>query len=136
MGIIREPIKWLEAVCPVGASLDSPELGLAAWIASPERTIDNFIVAKHVPADKFLPHTCVVYLPTVRDELEALAEVERKDALKLINFKDDPTNRRIVGSWPARFDNSYPFGHGFVVDEGGMVPIVKRFKAMVQAGKA
>lgn len=51
-------------------------------------------------------------------------------------MQDDPINRRIVGSWPASFDNDYPCGLGFIADEGGMVPIVRRFKAAVEAGLA
>lgn len=139
-GIIREPLKGIVGVCPVGSSLDSPELDLAAWVASPETTIKNFVQAKHVPADKFLKHTRVVCLPgfttTVREELEALRKVGGEEALKLVEFKDDPTNRRIVGSWPARFDNTYPLSLGFVEDAGGMVPIVEQFKKDIAAGIA
>lgn len=139
-GIIREPLKGIEALCPVGNSLDDPALSLAAWLASPETTIKNFVIAKSVPAEKFLPHTRVVCLPgftaTVREELEALATVAGPAALKLVKFEDNPTNRRIVSSWPARFDNSYPLSLGFVVDEGGMVPVVERFKQAVAEGKA
>lgn len=139
-GIIREPLHGVEGICPVGNSMDSPELSLAAWVASPETTIQNFVIAKHIPASKFLPHTRVAYLPgftvTVREELEALEKVAGKKALDLVKFKDDPINRRIVGSWPARFDNSYPTGLGFIADQGGMVPIVQRFKDAVDAGLA
>lgn len=139
-GIIREPLHGVEAICPVGNGFDSPELKLAAWVASPETTIQNFVIAKHIPASSFLAHTRTVYLPgfttTVQQELDALAEVAGQDALKLIKFQDDPINRRIVGSWPARFDNSYPCGLGFIADEGGMVPIVRRFKEAVEAGLA
>lgn len=139
-GIIREPLHGEEALCPVGDGLESPELALAAWVASPETTVRNFVVAKHVPANKFLSHTRVVCLPgfttTVREELEALREVAGEEALKLVKFKDDPTNRRIVSSWPARFDNAYALGLGLEVDEGGMVPIVRRFQAAVKAGEA
>lgn len=135
-GIIREPLQGIKALCPVGNSLDDPALSLAAWLASPETTIRNFIVAKHVPADKFLPHTRVVYLPgftaTVKEELDALGKVAGPEALKLVKFEDNATNRRIVSSWPARFDNSYPLSLGFVVDEGGMVPIVERFKRQLR----
>ncbi|ODN99430.1 nucleoside-diphosphate-sugar epimerase [Cryptococcus wingfieldii CBS 7118] len=137
-GIIREPLHGVKAICPVGDSLESKELELAAWVASPETTIKNFVIAKHIPAEKFLPHTRVAYLPgftvTVREELEALAQVAGKQALDLVTFQDDPINRRIVGSWPARFDNAYPRSLGFVVDEGGMVPVVQRFKEAVAAG--
>ncbi|PBK98551.1 NAD(P)-binding protein [Armillaria gallica] len=139
-GIIREPLKGVEAICPVGNSFDSPELELAAWIASPETTIKNFVQAKHVPAEKFLKHTRVVCLPgftaTVREELEALEKVAGKEALKLVTFKDDPINRRIASSWPAKFDNAYPLSLGFFVDEGGIEPIVRQFKKDVEAGIA
>ncbi|KAF7331605.1 NAD(P)-binding protein [Mycena kentingensis (nom. inval.)] len=131
-GIVREPLKGIESVCPIGKSLDSPELELAMWVASSETTIKNFVQAKHIPADKFSPHTRVVCLPgftaTVREELQALEKVGGKKALGLVKFQDDPTSRRIVSSWPARFDNSYPLSFGFVVDNGGMVPIVEQFK--------
>jgi nucleoside-diphosphate-sugar epimerase len=140
-GIIREPLKGLEGVCPVGDSLTSPELDrLRAWLASPATTVRNFVIAAHVPAARFRPHTRVVCVPgftaSVRDELDALAEVGGPAALALVRFKDDPTNRRVVSSWPACFDNSYALGLGFVVDEGGMVPIVREFKKDVEAGIA
>jgi nucleoside-diphosphate-sugar epimerase len=90
-GIIREPLHGVEAICPVGTGLDSPELQLAAWVASPETTVANFVIAKHIPSSKFLKHTRTVYLPgfttTVKEELDALAEVAGPDALKLITFK-------------------------------------------------
>ncbi|KAF9267201.1 NAD(P)-binding protein [Marasmius fiardii PR-910] len=138
--IIRDPLKGVEALCPIGNSFDSPELSLALWVASSEVTVKNFVIAKHVPAGKFFKHTRVVCLPgfttTVREELEALEKVAGKEALKLVKFKDDPTYRKIVSSWPARFDNSYPLSLGFVIDEGGMVPIVEQFKKDVGAGIA
>ena len=140
-GIIREPLKGIEAVCPVGDSVDSPELTkLAAWLASPETTIKNFVQAKHVPAEKLFSHTRVICLPgftaSIKDELDALAKVAGPDSLKLIKFEDNPTNKKIVSSWPARFDNTYPLSLGFHVDEGGMIPIVARFKEAVEQGKA
>ncbi|KAJ7117920.1 hypothetical protein C8R43DRAFT_1036900 [Mycena crocata] len=139
-GVIREPLKGIECLCPIGDSIDSPELELPSWVASPETTIKNFVIAKHVPADKFLPHTRVVCLPgftaTVREELQALEKVGGKKALDLVKFKDDPINRRIVSSWPPRFDNSYPLSLGFVVDEGGMEPIVRQFQKDIAAGIA
>jgi len=138
-GIIREPLRGVESICPIGDSIDSAELSLRIWLASPETTIQNFIIAKHIPAEKFFSHTRVVYLPgftaTVREELEALEEIAGgKDVLKLVKFKDDPVNRRMVSSWPAVFDNTYPLSLGFVVDQGGMVPIVRRFQQQYPAG--
>ncbi len=72
----------------------------------------------------------------MRQELEALEKVAGKEALKLVTFKDDPINRRLVSSWPAKFDNAYPLSLGFLVDEGGMEPIVRQFKKDVEAGIA
>ncbi|EPQ50267.1 NAD P-binding protein [Gloeophyllum trabeum ATCC 11539] len=138
--IIREPLKGIETTCPIGNSLSSPELDLAVWVASPETTVKNFIIAKHVPAAAFAPHTRVVCVPgftaTVREELAALEQVGGKEAVARVRFQDDATNRRIVSSWPARFDNAYALSLGFAVDEGGMVPVVERFKQQVQAGLA
>ncbi|THH01188.1 hypothetical protein EW145_g6958 [Phellinidium pouzarii] len=139
-GIIREPLKGLDAICPIGESPDSPALGLKVWLASPETTIANLVIARHVPAAAFLPHTRVVCLPgfsaTVRELLQALAHVAGPDALARVRFEDSPTDRRIVASWPSRFDNSYALSLGFIADDGGMVPIVERFKKAVEDGKA
>lgn len=138
--IIREPLKGIETVCPIGDSFTSTELSLPAWLASPETTIKNFVIAKHIQAEKFLPHTRVVCLPgftaTVRDELEALVKVAGAEALNFIKFKDDAISRRIVSSWPCKFDNTYALSLGFVVDEGGMEPIVRRFQEGIVAGIA
>ncbi|KAI0643038.1 NAD-P-binding protein [Trametes meyenii] len=139
-GIIREPLQNLPSTCPIGTSLADPALtSLALWLASPSTTIRNFLHARRVPAARFKPHTRVVCLPgftaTVRDELDALEEVAGPEAVARVKFEDDPENRRVVSSWPARFDNSYALSLGFVVDEGGMVPIVRRFKEQLSAGE-
>ncbi|KAJ6510515.1 hypothetical protein C8R45DRAFT_964379 [Mycena sanguinolenta] len=139
-GIIREPLKGIESLCPIGDSLDSPALALPLWLASPQTTIKNFVIARDVPADRFPSHSRVVCLPgftaTVREELDALEKVGGKQALDLVRFRDDPVSRRLVSSWPSRFDNTHALGLGFVVDEGGMEPIVRRFQKDVEAGKA
>jgi hypothetical protein len=121
------------AICPIGNSNDSHELSLRLWLASPQTTIRNLVIACHIDATNFVAHTRVVCLPgftaTVRDELDALLAVGGPDALKLVVFEDDPVNRRIVSSWPSAFDNTYALSLGFLVDEGGMLPIVKQFQA-------
>ncbi|KAF5319514.1 hypothetical protein D9619_008716 [Psilocybe cf. subviscida] len=131
-GIIREPLQGQKAICPIGNSIDSPELSLRLWLASPQTTIRNLVIASHIKADKFMTHTRVVCLPgftaTVRDELDALLAIGGPDALERVVFEDDPVNRRIVSSWPSAFDNSYALSLGFLVDEGGMLPIVKQFQ--------
>ncbi|RPD56165.1 NAD(P)-binding protein [Lentinus tigrinus ALCF2SS1-7] len=137
-GIIREPLQGLPSTCPIGTSPSSPDLDLPLWVASPETTIANFLHARRIPADAFFPHTRVVCLPgfttTVREEIAALAAVAGPEAAALISFGDDETNRRVVSSWPARFDNTYALALGFDVDEGGMVPIVRRFREQLRAG--
>ncbi|KAF7361340.1 NAD(P)-binding protein [Mycena sanguinolenta] len=121
-GIIREPLKGIESLCPIGDSLDSPRARARAL------------------ARQFPLHSRVVCLPgftaTVRDELDALEKVGGKPALDLVRFKDDPVSRRLVSSWPSRFDNTYALSLGFVVDEGGMEPIVRRFREDIEAGRA
>ncbi|KAI0683057.1 NAD(P)-binding protein [Earliella scabrosa] len=138
-GIIREPLQGLPTTCPIGDSLASPALNLGLWVASPETTVANLVHARRVPAERFLAHTRVVCLPgfttTVREELAALAAVAGPDALALVRFEDDPVNRRVVASWPARFDCAYARGLGFVADEGGMEPIVRRFQQQLKEGK-
>ena len=76
------------------------------------------------------------FTATVRDELDALRAVAGPDAVARVIFKDDPVNRRIVSSWPAKFDNTYALSLGFFADEGGMEPIVRSFKEDVEAGRA
>ncbi|KAI0643039.1 hypothetical protein C8Q79DRAFT_203427 [Trametes meyenii] len=138
--IIREPLRGRPTTCPIGDSLDSPELNTELWVASPETTIANLIIAKHIPGDAFQPHTRVVCLPcfttTIREELVALERVAGKEAVNLVRFEDDPISRRIVTSWPARMDNSYALGLGFKVDEDGMLPIVQRLKEKMLAEEA
>jgi hypothetical protein len=56
--------------------------------------------------------------------------------LNLVKYKKDPTNARIVGSWPRAFNNDYALGLGFVLQEGGFKSIVESFKADVAAGRA
>ncbi|KAF5346157.1 hypothetical protein D9758_009960 [Tetrapyrgos nigripes] len=148
-GIIREPMQGLKAICPIGDSLDSSELDIALWISSPKTVIKNLVIAKHIPADKFLSHTRVVCVPgittTVRGELEALKAVsdrvklksgEEVDVLSLVEFRDDPMNRRIVASWPSKFDNSYALNLGFMVDSGGMIGVVEEFKKVLEGRMA
>ncbi|KAI0775507.1 NAD-P-binding protein [Trametes elegans] len=139
-GIIREPLQGTPTTCPIGDGPASPALAaLALWVASPETTAANLRAARHVPARAFAPHTRVVCLPgfttTVRAELDALAAVAGPAAVARVRFEEDEVNRSVVASWPARFDNAYALGLGFKVDEGGMVPIVRRFKEQLEAGE-
>lgn len=138
-GIIREPLHGEEAICPIGDSFDDPSLDeLEVWVASPENVIDNFIIASHVDSSKMLPYTRVINLPgftvTVKQELEALRDVAGQATLDLVKYKKDPTNARIVGSWPRAFNNDYSLSLGFVLHPGGFKSIVESFQAGVKAG--
>lgn len=140
-GIIREPLHGQRAICPIGDSFDDPSLdALEVWVASPENVIDNFVIASHVPAEKFVAHSRVVNLPgftvTVKQELEALRDVAGQATLDLVDYKKDPTNARIVGSWPRAFNNDYAFSLGFKLHPGGFRACVESFKADVEAGRA
>jgi nucleoside-diphosphate-sugar epimerase len=138
-GIIREPLHGEQAICPIGDSFDDPALDeLEVWVASPENVIDNFIIASHIDSSKMLPYTRVVNLPgftvTVKQELEALRDVAGQETLDLVTYKKDPTNARIVGSWPRAFNNDYSLSLGFVLHDGGFKSIVQTFKDGVAAG--
>jgi hypothetical protein len=56
--------------------------------------------------------------------------------LDLVKYKKDPTNARIVGSWPRAFNNDYSLSLGFKLHEGGFKSVVETFKADVAAGRA
>lgn len=137
-GIIREPLKEIPSICPIGDGLDSSELDIPIWISSPEVAVKNLVHTRLIPAERFALPAHVVCLPgitvTIRDELQALEIVGGKKALELVKFKDDPVNRRIVSSWPSRFDNSYALNLGYFVDEGGIEGIVAEFKRKLDAG--
>ncbi|KAF9059955.1 hypothetical protein BDP27DRAFT_1302147 [Rhodocollybia butyracea] len=139
-GIVREPLKGLPATCPVGTDLSSPELDLPVWFSSPETVTHNLIYAKHISSSAFPKHTRVVCAPgftaTIREEIEALRQVGGEEALRLIKFEDDPPTKRLVDSWPQRFDNTYALSLGFKADKGGILPIVEKFKKDVEAGRA
>lgn len=137
-GILREPLRGLPSVCPIGDSLASPALdSLRIWVASTSTTIQNLVIASHIPASSFFPHTRVVCLPgfttSIREELSALREFGGEKALQLVKFEEDETNKSVVSGWPAAFDNNYGLGMGFVVDKGGIREIVKKFKEDVDA---
>lgn len=71
--------------------------------------------------------------------LDALRVVGGEEAVKRVEFdegKEGEVVRRIVASWPSRFDNGYALGLGFEVDEGGMEGVVRAFKRDVDEGRA
>jgi nucleoside-diphosphate-sugar epimerase len=99
-GMIREPLAGLRAACPV------PDETPVA-VASPARTIEGLIRAAEASEAEWGPRTAV-NLPslstTVGEMAAALERVAGPDATALLDRTPEPTIRRIVKSWPGRFD--------------------------------
>ncbi|MCT8174233.1 D-erythronate dehydrogenase [Variovorax sp. CY25R-8] len=99
-GMIREPLAGLRAACPV------PDETPVA-VASPARTIEGLIRAAEASEAEWGPRTAV-NLPslstTVGEMAAALERVAGPAATALLDRTPEPTIRRIVKSWPGRFD--------------------------------
>ncbi|WP_422096622.1 D-erythronate dehydrogenase [Variovorax sp.] len=99
-GMIREPLAGLRAACPV------PDETPVA-VASPARTIEGLIRAAEANDAEWGPRTAV-NLPslstTVGEMAAALERVAGPAATALLDRTPEPTIRRIVKSWPGRFD--------------------------------
>ena len=123
-GIIREPVHGEVAICPV-----EPETQVA--LASPGRTIDGLIAVAEASREA-LGGRIALNLPgitvSVGEMLEALETVAGKQARALVRFEPDPTIARIVGGWPAVFDNSRALRLGLEPDPD-FVSIVRAFVA-------
>ncbi|GBP19776.1 D-erythronate dehydrogenase [Eumeta japonica] len=111
-GIIREPLKGEESVCPV-----SPKLSL--WLTSPYVLIQNIIHAATLTTGSLGPWR-VVNLPgitvTVDEMISALRKVAGDEVASLIRFEEDEAIKEIVNSFPSKFDNGRALNLGFVVD--------------------
>lgn len=111
-GIIREPLNGLPAACPVPR-------GLELWLSSPKSAVANLVHAGLLPGEK-LGDGRIINLPgitvSVGEMIESLARVAGPEAAARISFSEDETVRRIVSSWPARFDVTRALGLGFVRD--------------------
>ncbi|CBQ67463.1 conserved hypothetical protein [Sporisorium reilianum SRZ2] len=139
-GIIREPLQGLPASCPIGSSVDDPTLASTLfWISSPSTVLENFVIAKDVPADRFPRYSRAVNLPgftvSVKEQVEALRKVAGDEAVALIKFEKDEVSERVVRSLPARFDNEFACGLGFKVDQGGFEANVREFQEYLAAQK-
>ncbi|CDS02158.1 hypothetical protein, partial [Sporisorium scitamineum] len=59
-----EPLQGMIASCPIGESADDPMLeSTLFWISSPSTVLENFVIAKNVPADKFPKYSRAINLP-------------------------------------------------------------------------
>lgn len=123
-GIVREPLKGMEAILPVSKSLQM-------WVCSGKTVVQNLILVKDVPATKF-KLSRVVNLPgitvSVQEILDALEAVGGKQARSLVREQLDPKVEAIVGSWPSHFDTSVAKALGMVAD----VDLVQNVKSFSQ----
>jgi D-erythronate 2-dehydrogenase len=108
-GIIREPLHGEEAVCPVGRDLE-------LWLSSPRTAIANLVHGASLGPEA-LGLQRIVNLPgitvTVDGMIAALERVAGPEASARIVFEEVPAVKRIVSSWPARFDVSRATSLGF-----------------------
>lgn len=108
-GIIREPLHGKRANCPVDRELE-------LWLSSPLTVVANLMHAAFLPAEA-LGQNRIINLPgiTVRvgEMIETLARVAGRSVADLITFDEDASVRRIVSSWPARFDVDRAMDLGF-----------------------
>ncbi len=111
-GIIREPLRGETAVCPV-------ERDFEVWVTSPRAAVLNLAHGASLTAETLGPQR-TVNLPgitvTVEEMIGALASVAGRETASRIVFREDPAARRIVSSWPARFDVSRALALGFSGD--------------------
>lgn len=95
-GIIREPLAGVAAVCPT-----SPETKV--WVMSPQRVIDNILIAHDAPQSAF-QYNRTITLPgltvTVKEMVESLRRVAGDAVASRISWQLDPAVDRLVTSWP------------------------------------
>ncbi|AKZ63783.1 NAD-dependent epimerase [Herbaspirillum hiltneri N3] len=111
-GIIREPLNGQPSVCPV-----APETRM--WLMSPRKAIDNLIHGHEINgADLGLARFLSIdgLSVSVRQMVDALEQVAGADVVKLIEWKEDETIKRIVNSWPGSFEAKRAKALGFTAD--------------------
>lgn len=127
-GIIREPLAGKEAACPVSRELE-------LWLSSPGAVVENLVHAGGLD-EGLLESGRVINLPGITTSVGAMIEALKSEAgeqvAALIRFQDSPAVRRIVASWPARFDTSRAASMGFVQDRQ-FVDIIRQYRADLAA---
>lgn len=114
-GIIREPLAGVRAVCPVDPAME-------VAILSPHRTVEGLVRIAEAPRD--VPGGLIgrlpVNLPTltvsIAQMLATLREVAGDAVADLVTITPDPVIERIVGSWPAHFDDARARSLGLQAD--------------------
>jgi D-erythronate 2-dehydrogenase len=125
-GIIREPLAGVEAICPVDASV-------SMWVSSPAAAVASLIHAHELGPDVWgtqralnLPGITV----TVAEMIDALRKVGGEAAAGRVRMQRDEVIRRIVDTWPARFQTQRAGTMGFTQD-ADFLGIVKAYAATV-----
>jgi D-erythronate 2-dehydrogenase len=126
-GIIREPLAGIATICPV-----RPELSVA--LASPRRTVEGLLRVAEAERGEFpgqLSGRIAVNLPaltvTVAEMLDTLRRIAGDAVADLVTIQPDPAIEAIVGSWPARFDNSRAAALGLTGD-ASFADVVEQYR--------
>lgn len=111
-GIIREPLRGLEALCPVGRDAQ-------IWLLSPIRVVESLIHAHELPASAW-GTKCVVNLPgctaVIGDMVDTLRRIAGDKVADRIRMVPDTRIQALVLSWPARFRTERGLRLGFSAD--------------------
>lgn len=121
-GIVREPLRGVDSVCPV-------PLDTRLWVSSPATTTRNLAHAGRLPSD-VLADVRTVNLPgltvTPADLLGSLEAAAGAAVRARVTLAPDPLVSRVVGSWPGAFVTDRARALGFVADDGADA-IVRQF---------
>jgi D-erythronate 2-dehydrogenase len=111
-GILREPLRGVDALCPVAAQT-------RMWLLSPRRAIDSLIAAHEAPASAFA-QTRSINVPGISTSVSAMLEALRRvagDAVAdRVTFRHDAAIDRIVRTWPVNFDTVFGRSLGMHAD--------------------
>jgi D-erythronate 2-dehydrogenase len=111
-GIIREPLAGVAAVCPT--SPDTP-----VWLMSPNRVIENILIAHEAPASSFKFNRTIT-LPgitvTVKEMVESLRRVAGDAVASRISWQHDAAIDRLVTSWPKACAGTFAKSLGMTAD--------------------
>ena len=130
-GIIREPLKGEEAVCPI-------EPGTRVWLASPDTAIASLIAAHGLPSAALADRRWVNVPGISMTAGEMVASLERvagPEVAKRVRWERDPRIDRMVRGWPGAGDNSRARALGFPADES-FDAIIRRYMEDERAKQA
>lgn len=111
-GIIREPLKGMEAILPVSDTVRH-------WHASPRSAVGFLLHSARLDTAE-LGARRNLSMPgvscTVAEQIEALEKVAGKRASALIRRVPDPVIETIVSGWPRDFDTARAQSLGFIAE--------------------